>query len=1313
MKTSVPALLMVIVYFGVNIKGQCIPNPNVTPGPNDPAFPTLPDAFSTRLEANLKDLGETITAEIYYDYGRNFATVKQTSNGGQTTTLLDYNNNQMLTVDTVQHCKVQKLSTNLETVIFGTPAKSGLVPHILTTNGVLHFMKQSGQVYKQQQFVRGINSDHWSTCLVWKELNSTFTLDYFFAAPNWKTPIAFQQIPVRAIATGQQILANGTRHQFQHYYDYIDFRLDISDYSVFETPKGVYCPGRNNTRPVPKPSSSFHYKAEVIYPQSLAITSIDIWYDSELNLMRMDYRPTTSSRTTYNTDSFSEVHDFTTGIKYLTDKTRGNCTISQITSASEDGQKGPFGEQLKNASQFLFLDANYQFTGKRTSRGVPCDVFTGKRLFPYNGVWYNSTLNYYFLTDGYKEYPSDGSTSPTDIPFSLEVTLDVPDMDPLNILVNFLNFDTGKRSVSEFDISSCYRNMSSLTFQLQLPGPFREQDTDLLLLQAQRILPAIMNITSIRLQNVRVNYDSSSVYLTCTITNIAPDYVKFSQATTVTRPSSYVISSKDVKQSYDFTDTWQDCATYCSQSYGFICNSFDFCKAPFMSGCKLYADRRSDIQTYLKTHTSPCFNYTVYQRTVNGLSNQETAVADAYGYLQDAINQKSVHLQTYGQLGFVTDYYGVSTRIVSGLLEYDDMPSMSGHFSYRDEVTFPGSKHTYGSDIWYDTNFNLVRYDIVQTGAPYYSNSPLKHIHDYNAGVAYVIDTGMQNCTIKPISKNFIDKKKNGSYHMLNPLDLFHMNKTYKFIGQKTVRGMTCNIFEATVSDFKLDLADPQQFDSTFQYYFLKDNWSSNSDSGSELTHAQPIRLDIFSVTKGLYLTYNYFDWNDNDPDLNNFNIVPCYTGDQQKHVVIVFSGQYFPYLVSNSKLFKLKVLNQLGQMTNASLIRFQQLEIDYGLTRVYVIMTIVDAAQQYDGAYRQEPDIDTIIETINDNVYGGLLKITVPQTDGSIYMFNATAINDNILRNDGKPLSSKTLSHFKAMKDKSQKGLTGFLTGISVDDCAESCLTELEFDCFSFVYCYKTGVCLLASTYAQNRTDLIYDRPKCDLYYRSYLDKFTAIPGQTSTISSTQTTITATAEACAQKCIFSSTCKSFVYCMISQSCSLLQAHHLNIPKNGSNIDSMCSFYSRSYLNDFKRKSRSTVKVTPQMLDIQAVSVDQCAQLCIQTESFTCNSFSFCGNDTTCRLTPAHPVTGLRVIATDYCDLYTRTYYSNAPAKQKQSQSSTKGVSSGAAAGIGLGLLLVGVIVGGGLIIILSKKRKLPPVEIFNMNYTESKDDTQ
>jgi hypothetical protein len=92
-------------------------------------------------------------------------------------------------------------------------------------------------------------------------------------------------------------------------------------------------------------------------------------------------------------------------------------------------------------------------------------------------------------------------------------------------------------------------------------------------------------------------------------------------------------------------------------------------------------------------------------------------------------------------------------------------------------------------------------------------------------------------------------------------------------------------------------------------------------------------------------------------------------------------------------------------------------------------------------------------------------------------------------------------------------------------------------------------------------------------------------------------------------------------------------------------------YLTGSYLNDFKKKTRSTMKFT-QVLDIEAVSVDQCAQLCIQTEAFSCNSFAFCGNSTTCRLTPSHPTRGMRVVATDYCDLYTRTYFTGNVQKQ-------------------------------------------------------------
>lgn len=40
--------------------------------------------------------------------------------------------------------------------------------------------------------------------------------------------------------------------------------------------------------------------------------------------------------------------------------------------------------------------------------------------------------------------------------------------------------------------------------------------------------------------------------------------------------------------------------------------------------------------------------------TANGMSNQETAVFDAYGYMRDAINKKGVHLQTFDPKGVVS-----------------------------------------------------------------------------------------------------------------------------------------------------------------------------------------------------------------------------------------------------------------------------------------------------------------------------------------------------------------------------------------------------------------------------------------------------------------------------------------------------------------------------------------------------------------------------------------------------------------------------------------------------------------------------------
>ena len=44
-------------------------------------------------------------------------------------------------------------------------------------------------------------------------------------------------------------------------------------------------------------------------------------------------------------------------------------------------------------------------------------------------------------------------------------------------------------------------------------------------------------------------------------------------------------------------------------------------------------------------------------------------------------------------------------------------------------------------------------------------------------------------------------------------------------------------------------------------------------------------------------------------------------------------------------------------------------------------------------------------------------------------------------------------------------------------------------------------------------------------------------------------------------------------------------------------------------------------------------------------------------------------------------------------------------------AGVSIALLLVGIVLGGGLIMLLSKRQKMPKMELFNMNYTESKNE--
>jgi hypothetical protein len=76
-------------------------------------------------------------------------------------------------------------------------------------------------------------------------------------------------------------------------------------------------------------------------------------------------------------------------------------------------------------------------------------------------------------------------------------------------------------------------------------------------------------------------------------------------------------------------------------------------------------------------------------------------------------------------------------------------------------------------------------------------------------------------------------------------------------------------------------------------------------------------------------------------------------------------------------------------------------------------------------------------------------------------------------------------------------------------------------------------------------------------------------------------------------------------------------------------------------MDDFKRKARYYIPLTNNRI-ISGIDASQCAKLCVNEETFSCASFSYCGNMTECRLSTATLKGGQVTGQTNaYCDLYT------------------------------------------------------------------------
>ncbi|CAH1772789.1 unnamed protein product [Owenia fusiformis] len=664
----------------------CTPEPDSTPGPNEPRLPELPPAFQTKIELNIENKHVTIDADEYNDPVNKRAYLRLMQFGVETKTYVNLATNEAYIV--YGHaCKVQQLNESDFGVMFGDVVIDGKRRKMFSVSSLFKFGKQFGQKYMGRTKARGIDVNYWRSCQQWQYPPANMTVDYYFTALNWSSSFDGPSIPVRAVVEG---ISNDKDipHYFRHTYDFVQFTIPIEqDDKLFDTPPGVYCEGRKKTKPLPNLPKAFSYREEIVSPDTTNIQFADVYYDYNYKLVRFDNRNPVVAPPYYTTGPIVEIHDYTTGVSYARDVDNGNCTIAALTD-NFDNTLSPVNRtkdpgyvlRMRRPLELLFLDDTYVYIGKRIIRSVPCDVFSSRRSdfkLPDTPA-FNTTFEIYFMSDEFFQV-STGNSLDSYIPMRLEIWGEEIDF---HAIYNIFDFAKEDPDLSKFDITACFPPEVSKSVQITFPGPYYPyigDDPNYFTIASILQLTNIGKITPIRVQQPKVTYDDNNVYLTATLLERPPYYALFSAV----EQSKFRLGADAVIPDIDLSD----CQQYCQDETDglgntIVCNSLDYCDN--LRTCSLSTTHTGSDPKDIKTNPG-C---THYSRNVDARDQPSRKLLEAWGDIKEAIYRGSFIINVpVGDVGTGVETIAyTASRVREGLIrgKWRDLP---GRYTRRFNVT--------------------------------------------------------------------------------------------------------------------------------------------------------------------------------------------------------------------------------------------------------------------------------------------------------------------------------------------------------------------------------------------------------------------------------------------------------------------------------------------------------------------------------------------------------------------------------------------------------------------------------------------------
>ncbi|XP_071940930.1 uncharacterized protein [Antedon mediterranea] len=319
------------------------------------------------------------------------------------------------------------------------------------------------------------------------------------------------------------------------------------------------------------------------------------------------------------------------------------------------------------------------------------------------------------------------------------------------------------------------------------------------------------------------------------------------------------------------------------------------------------------------------------------------------------------------------------------------IPMPPDRFQMRVEEIISSNQIVFYVDEWYDYPANLIRFDYAPpTAIPQYTYglNPMSEIHDYNTGIAYLIDKYTNNCTAKPIYNSTSDSEPTDDPHYVRlrtGSELFGYDKVdYNYEGQRTVRGILCDVWVGSRKDW------PPNFetDTTWEMYWAAEGWVDDSEMTGVAN--QPIQQRVYFIKEETDIIINTYKYNEEPISYADFDISPCYRDEAHMRGQFQMSdeknGEDTIDFVSNNELIFIEdVRNSIAVAAKVSPIRITDIWIRYTST-VWVAFKLLDTPSIHGDVENpvKEPGLSEAFTNIETVVNDGGLTVKMIKSDKS-----------------------------------------------------------------------------------------------------------------------------------------------------------------------------------------------------------------------------------------------------------------------------------------------------------------------------------------